>query len=75
MASIFKFPQKSITSSIVISFLVKGALKEYAFKLILKRWLNDELVSGFSNSSFELDPIVVLAIAGTKNRDCKKFLR
>jgi hypothetical protein len=45
IASIFKFPQKLITSSIVISFLVKGALKEYAFKLILKRWLKEDLDS------------------------------
>jgi hypothetical protein len=58
----------------VISFLVKGALKEYAFKLILKRWLNDVLDSEVNASSFELTPIFDLAIAGTKNNDCKNFL-
>jgi hypothetical protein len=63
-----------MTSSIVISFLVKGALNEYAFKLILKRWLNDELFSEGTTLLFELPPIFDLAIAGIKNRDCKNFL-
>jgi hypothetical protein len=58
----------------VISFLVNGALKEYAFKLILKRWLKDDFDSP-ATTSLALPPIVDLAIAGTKKSDCKNFLR
>jgi hypothetical protein len=51
----------------VISFLVNGALKEYAFKLILKRWLKDDFDSP-ATTSLALPPIFDLAIAGTKKK-------